>query len=145
MLPERGAVRRPFPDWNENPRIDRKERDRRRDQSTNRDKRLKSLENENAKLKKLLAEHMLDASALRELWQEMVGSVAKREAVAHLQAVMDLSERRACQIVNADRKTVRYLSRKPPKRELRAKLRDLANERRRFGYRRLFVLLRRDG
>ncbi|MGY4167787.1 hypothetical protein ACVIM8_001860 [Bradyrhizobium sp. USDA 4529] len=30
-------------------------------------KRLKSLEEENAKLKKLLAEQMLDAAALREL------------------------------------------------------------------------------
>lgn len=30
-------------------------------------KRLKQLENENAKLKKLLAEQMLDAAALREL------------------------------------------------------------------------------
>ena len=108
-------------------------------------KRLKALENENAKLKKLLAEQMLDASALRELLEKMVGPVAKREAVAHLRSVMDLSERRACQIVNADRKTVRYQFRKPPESELRAKLRDLANERRRFGYRRLFVLLRRDG
>ena len=75
----------------------------------------------------------------------MVGPVAKREAVAHLRAVMDLSERRACQIVGADRKMVRYQSRRPPETELRGKLRDLANERRRFGYRRLFVLLRRDG
>ena len=75
----------------------------------------------------------------------MVGPVAKREAVAHLRSVMDLSERRARQIVSADRKTVRYQSRKPPEKELRAKLRDLSNERRRFGYRRLFVLLRRDG
>lgn len=75
----------------------------------------------------------------------MVGPVAKREAVAHLRAVMGLSERRACQIVGADRKMVRYQSCKPPEIELRGKLRDLANERRRFGYRRLFVLLRRDG
>lgn len=75
----------------------------------------------------------------------MVGPVAKREAVAHLRAAMDLSERRACQIVGVDRKTVRYQSRRPPETELRGKLRDLANERRRFGYRRLFVLLRRDG
>ncbi|UHD43885.1 IS3 family transposase [Aureimonas altamirensis] len=109
-------------------------------------KRLKSLEDENAKLKKLLAEQMLDAAALRELLgKKMVGPVAKREAVAHLRAVMDLSERRACQIVGVDRKTVRYQSRRPPETELRGKLRDLANERRRFGYRRLFVLLRRDG
>ena len=36
-------------------------------------------------------------------------------------------------------------SSRAPEVELRAKLRDLANERRRFGYRRLFILLRRDG
>jgi putative transposase len=40
---------------------------------------------------------------------------------------------------------VRYRSRRPPDAELRARLRDLANERRRFGYRRLFILLRREG
>jgi putative transposase len=75
----------------------------------------------------------------------MVGPAAKRDAVAHLKAIMGLSERRACQIISADRKTIRYRSSRPPEIELRAKLRDLANERRRFGYRRLFILLRRDG
>ncbi|MBY5494459.1 IS3 family transposase [Rhizobium leguminosarum bv. viciae] len=109
-------------------------------------KRLKALEDENTRLKKLLAEQMLDAAALRELLgKKMVGPAAKREAVTHLKAVMGLSERRACQIVSADRKTIRYRSNRPPEVDLRAKLRDLANERRRFGYRRLFILLRRDG
>ena len=75
----------------------------------------------------------------------MVGPAAKRAAVAHLQAVMSLSERRACSIVGADRKMVRYRSSRPPDVALRGRLRDLANERRRFGYRRLFVLLRREG
>ena len=50
---------------------------------------------------------------------------------------MSLSERRACLIVSADRKMIRYA--------LRGRLRELANERRRFDYRRLFVLLRREG
>ncbi|MER8996197.1 IS3 family transposase [Mesorhizobium sp. M0678] len=109
-------------------------------------KRLKALEEENAKLKKLLADQMLEASALRELlFKKMVGPVAKREAVAHLRAAMGLSERRACSIVSADRKMVRYRSRRPPDRELRSQLRDLANARRRFGYRRLFILLRQGG
>ncbi|MBY3391079.1 IS3 family transposase [Rhizobium laguerreae] len=109
-------------------------------------KRLKALEDENARLKKLLAEQMLDAAALRELLgKKMVGPAAQRDAVTHLKAVMGLSERRACQIISADRKTIRYRSSRPPEVDLRAKLRDLANERRRFGYRRLFVLLRRDG
>jgi putative transposase len=75
----------------------------------------------------------------------MVGPVVKREAVAHLQAAMGLSERRACSLVGADRRMVRYRSCRMPDTELRARLRELANERRRFGYRRLFILLRREG
>src|SRR6201993_3174535 len=75
----------------------------------------------------------------------MVGPAAKRAAVAHLQAVMSLSERRACSIVGADRKMIRYRSSRPPDAALRGRLRALANERRRFGYRRLFVLLRDEG
>src|SRR6202011_6389976 len=75
----------------------------------------------------------------------MVGPAAKREGVAHLQAALGLSERRACSIVNADRKMIRYRSCRPPDAELRTQLRELANERKRFGYRRLFVLLRQQG
>jgi transposase InsO family protein len=75
----------------------------------------------------------------------MVGPAAKREAVAYLRERLQMSERRACAVIAADRKMIRYQSRRPPERELRARLRDLANERRRFGYRRLFILLRRDG
>ncbi len=66
----------------------------------------------------------------------MVGPVAKRGAVAHLRNVLQISERRACILIAADRKMIRYRSRRPPDVELRARLRDLANQRRRFGYRR---------
>ena len=75
----------------------------------------------------------------------MVGPAVKSEAVAQLRAVMGLSERRACSIVGVDRKTARYSPRRPADAKLRQTLRDLANERRRFGYRRLFVLLRQAG
>ena len=75
----------------------------------------------------------------------MVGPAAKREAVAHLRSVLEMSERRACSLVAADRKMIRYWSRRPPDIELRAKLRDLANQRRRFGYRRLYIMLRDQG
>lgn len=77
--------------------------------------------------------------------QKNEGPAAKREGAAHLQAVMGLSERRACSIVNADRTMIRYRSCRPPDTELRTQLRDLANARKRFGYRRLFVLLRNGG
>jgi transposase InsO family protein len=75
----------------------------------------------------------------------MVGPAAKREAVVHLRSALEMSERRACSLVAADRTTLRYRSRRTPDTALRARLRELANERRRFGYRRLLILLRREG
>lgn len=75
----------------------------------------------------------------------MVGPAAKREAVAHLRDDHQMSERRACKLIEADRHMVRYRSTRPPDRALRARLRELAGERRRFGYRRLFIMLRREG
>jgi putative transposase len=61
----------------------------------------------------------------------MVGPAAKCEGVAHLRAVLGLSERRASFIVDADRKMIRYRSRRPAETELLTRMRDLANERRR--------------
>ena len=63
----------------------------------------------------------------------MVTPAAKREAVAHLQALLDVSERRACRVIEADRTSMRYQSRRGDDTELREKLRALAQERRRFG------------
>ena len=57
----------------------------------------------------------------------MLTPAAKREAVAHLQAELGLSERPACSIVSADRKMIRYRSCRPPDTELRVQLRELAN------------------
>lgn len=56
-----------------------------------------------------------------------------------------MSERRACSVIGADRTSIRYRSRRPDDHDLRERLRALASERRRFGYRRLHVLLRREG
>jgi len=49
----------------------------------------------------------------------MVGPAAKREAVAHLRNVLQMSERRACTLVAADRKMIRYRSHRPSDIELR--------------------------
>jgi putative transposase len=66
----------------------------------------------------------------------MVTPAAKREAVADLVETYEMSERRACRLMGADRKTVRYRSRRPRDEELRRRLRELAAEQRGFGYRR---------
>ncbi|MHA6766383.1 IS3 family transposase [Sphingobium ummariense] len=109
-------------------------------------KRLRALEDENAKLKRLLAEAMLDNAGLKDLLgKKLVTPAAKREAVARLQAVLGMSERRACRVIGADRKSMRYRSQRDDDSDLRSKLRELAQQRRRFGYRRLHILLRREG
>jgi len=56
-----------------------------------------------------------------------------------------MSERRACKLIGCDRMMARYRSRRPADRVLRERLRALAHERRRFGYRRLLIFLRREG
>jgi putative transposase len=75
----------------------------------------------------------------------MVTPAARREAVAHLSQSYEVSQRRACQVIDADRTSMRYRSVRPGDAELRARLRELAAIRRRFGYRRLLILLRREG
>jgi transposase InsO family protein len=56
-----------------------------------------------------------------------------------------VSQRRACRIIGADGASIRYRSSRPDDTVLRQRLRELAHQRRRFGYRRLHVLLRREG
>lgn len=57
-----------------------------------------------------------------------------------------ISERRACRLIQIDRKVLHYERRvRPDEEQLRDRLRVLAGERPRFGYRRLYVLLRREG
>jgi putative transposase len=75
----------------------------------------------------------------------MVTPGARREAVAHVRTRHGLSERRACTVVGVSRRVVRYRSTRPDDAALRQRLRDLAGEPRRFGYRRLGYLLSREG
>ncbi len=77
-------------------------------------KRLKTLEDENTKLKRLLADAMLDNAA-------------------------------ACKAIGFCRMTIRYETRRSDDHSLRERMKALAHERRRFRYRRLHVLLRREG
>jgi len=75
----------------------------------------------------------------------MVTPAARREAVAHLQVSFEVSERRACAALAVDRTSVRYRGNRLDDAPVRARLRELAAVRRRFGYRRLHVLMRREG
>lgn len=63
----------------------------------------------------------------------------------YLEAEWRLSERRACGLAVTCRATVRYQTRRSNDESVRERLRELAALRKRFGYRRLGVLLRREG
>ena len=55
------------------------------------------------------------------------------------------SQRRACRLIGLHPKTYRYASTRPDDDVLRKRLKELASQRRRFGYRRLGLLLARQG
>jgi transposase-like protein len=69
----------------------------------------------------------------------------RRRAVTWAIDQKGYSQRRACKLVGLQPKTYRYASTRPDDDALRARLKELASQRRRFGYRRLGLLLARQG
>jgi putative transposase len=69
----------------------------------------------------------------------------RKQAVVVMRSEVAVSERCACGLMGLHRGTYRYRSRRPEDGRLRTRLRELAESRRRFGYRRLQVLLGREG
>jgi putative transposase len=65
--------------------------------------------------------------------------------VAAIRGAYQLNERRACGLVGITRWSNRYQSCRDPQDDLRQRLRELAGSRPRYGYRRLTVMLRREG
>ncbi len=70
---------------------------------------------------------------------------ARRKLVSPIRLQYELSEKRACGLIGITRWINRYQSRRDSQTELRMRLRELASSRVRYGYRRLTVLLRREG
>lgn len=60
-------------------------------------------------------------------------------------AAFGIPQRRACQLIGLQRSSYYYRNRKNPQTELRVRLKDLAASRVRYGYRRLHILLQREG
>jgi putative transposase len=65
--------------------------------------------------------------------------------VVHLVDTHQVSQRRACEVLEADRSTVRYRSKRVDDTEQREAIKRVAKERRRFGYRRINIMLQREG
>ncbi|MEM7252743.1 MAG: IS3 family transposase [Pseudomonadota bacterium] len=109
-------------------------------------RRLRELEQENARLKKLVAERDLELDVMREInFKKVVGARARREQVT-LACARGLSQRRACALMNVARSGLGYCSRRAPKeRALIEAMRRLAEQYPRYGYRRIRIFLQREG
>lgn len=75
----------------------------------------------------------------------MVTPRQKRAAVAYVKETREVSERQACRALGIERSLVRYSFTRPPDTALRERMKALAAQRRKFGYRRLAIFLRREG
>jgi putative transposase len=69
----------------------------------------------------------------------------RRALVAYLEVAYDVSERQACEVLRTSRSCHRYQSTADRQEDLRIRLRDLAASRVSYGYRRLHILLVREG
>ena len=74
----------------------------------------------------------------------MASPQAKREAVTVLMNERHLRFTRACGLVGISRSLYRYQSRRPGAGTLRSRIGEIAAEKRRYGYRRIHVLLKRE-
>ena len=97
-------------------------------------KRLKELEVENARLKRLVANQALDIDMLKELAEETLTPGRRRSAVRVLRERFGVSQRRACRVVGQHEE-----------RRLRAFLVSFSRDRPRWGWRRAAKAARRAG
>jgi len=74
----------------------------------------------------------------------VVGCAARREVVEFIKT-RNLSERRGCALVGLNRKSYRYRHKRKPPRKLVRRIKQLAIKHPRFGYRRIWAMLRRAG
>ena len=110
-------------------------------------RRLRVLEEENRKLKQLVADLSLDKQMLQDVLREKALKPAQlRPRAEYLQAAYGVSERRACQVLTlwpGPATATRSVA--DEQAALKMRIRYLAQARVSYGYRRLHVLLQREG
>ncbi|HSG03265.1 MAG TPA: IS3 family transposase [Marinobacterium sp.] len=109
-------------------------------------KRLRELEAENNKLKKLLAEKLLEVDAMKDvLFKKVVKATQRKQVVIHLMQDHKISERAACRLAGIRRSSFRYKAVPRDDAELRARLKELAAKQSAYGYLMLHSLLKTEG
>src|SRR6185436_8966301 len=109
-------------------------------------RRLRLLEEENGKLKRIVADLSLDKGDVAGRHPPKALKPARqRQMVDHARSTWRVSIRRACRALPVERSTYHYRSRRAGQAELIERIKEIAATRVRYGYRRIHVLLRREG
>ncbi|WP_446720587.1 IS3 family transposase [Mesorhizobium sp. L-2-11] len=109
-------------------------------------KRMRQLEDENNRLKKIVADLTLDKAMLQDvLSKKPLKPVRRRGLVDEVRADWKVSIRRACATFLIDTSLYHYKSKRGDQAALKARIKEITATRVRYGYRRVHVLLRREG
>jgi len=109
-------------------------------------RKLRSPEDENARLKRVVADLTLDKHMFAEaLRKKGLRPARRRELAAWFQAAFGVKVQRACHLAQFSRTSWHRRSTAKDQGQLRLRIRELAHARRRFGAERIWVLLRREG
>ncbi|NIP14010.1 MAG: IS3 family transposase [Pseudomonadales bacterium] len=108
-------------------------------------KRLKELSTENARLKKLLAESLLENEVTREALRPKVVTAPARRVLVRSMTERGLSERRALAVIGMSASSLRYVPAPDRNVALRARIIALAHRHRRYGAGMIYLKLRQAG
>ncbi|MEO9612890.1 MAG: IS3 family transposase [Nitratireductor sp.] len=109
-------------------------------------RRLKALEDENGRLKKIVADLTLDREMLQDvIRRKPLRPARKRKLVDGMLVDWGISIRRACKALKFETSTYHYKSRRTGQAALERRIKEICETRVRYGYRRVHVLLRREG
>ena len=106
---------------------------------------MRQLEEENLRLKKLVADLSLDKAMLQDVLAKRTDAGAPARMGPDLQARYGASERQVCFALQISRSSFRYRSVAADDSALRLRIREITEARVHYGYRRVHVMLRREG
>ena len=98
-------------------------------------RRLRQLEEENAKLKRLVADLSLDKAMLQDiLSKKALKPARRRQLVDEVREAWKVSIRKACQALLIDRSLYTYKSRRGEQAPLKQRIKEICETRVRYGY-----------
>jgi putative transposase len=108
-------------------------------------RQLKQLQEENTRLKQVVVELTLDKAMLQGCTGKQILEPSRPQVVEYLHGSYRVGERRACRVARMNQARFRYRSHRDPRTELRMRIREIAQVRVGYGYRKIRALLNREG